>query len=62
MTTLEQEQEKAPHMSSVLWNMFTGSAPYKAIFVSTLHPGFIGSLVWNLVHGFRPSAGNGKAA
>ncbi|MEJ2547336.1 MAG: hypothetical protein P8125_05905 [Gemmatimonadota bacterium] len=62
MTSLEQEQEKTPHMSSVLWNMFTGSAPYKAIFASTLHPGFIGSLVWNLAHGVRPSAGNGKAA
>jgi flavin-dependent dehydrogenase len=62
MTTLEQDQEKAPHMSSVLWNMFTGSAPYKEIFVSTLHPGFLGSLVWNLAHGVRPSAGNGKVA
>jgi len=62
MTTLEQEEEKSPHMSSVLWNMFTGSAPYKEIFVSTLHPGFLGSLVWNLAHGVRPSAGNGKVA
>ena len=62
MTTLEQEQEKSPHMSSVLWNMFTGSAPYKEIFVSTLHPGFLGSLVWNLARGVRPSAGNGKVA
>ena len=62
MTSLEQEQEKAPHMSSVLWNMFTGSAPYKEIFTSTLHPGFIGSLVWNLAHGMRPSGGNGKVA
>ncbi|MBK5099044.1 MAG: hypothetical protein JJE01_14805 [Gemmatimonadetes bacterium] len=62
MTTLEQEEEKSPHMSSVLWNMFTGSAPYKEIFMSTLHPGFLGSLVWNLAHGVRPSAGNGKVA
>ncbi len=45
MTTLEQEEEKSPHMSSVLWNMFTGSAPYKEIFMSTLHPGFLGKLL-----------------
>ena len=63
MTTLEQEQEeRALHMSSVLWNMFTGSAPYKEIFMSTLHPGFLGNLVWNLALGVRPTAGNGKVA
>jgi flavin-dependent dehydrogenase len=37
------EQQKAgsqPRMSMVLWDMFTGSAPYKDILVRTLHPGF----------------------
>lgn len=37
------EQEKAGHlrrMSMVLWDMFTGNAPYKEIFVRTLHPAF----------------------
>ncbi len=63
MTSLEQaEAQKSPHMSSVLWNMFTGSAPYREIFASTLHPGFIGSLLWNLAHGARPPGGNGKVA
>jgi flavin-dependent dehydrogenase len=62
MTALEQEKDKSPHMSAMLWNMFTGSAPYKEIFMSTLHPGFLGSLVWNFALGVRPSAGNGKVA
>jgi hypothetical protein len=32
-------------MSSLLWNMFTGSAPYTEMFRGTLHPGFIGNLM-----------------
>jgi flavin-dependent dehydrogenase len=31
----------SPHMSSLLWNMFTGSAPYLEMFRGTLHPGFL---------------------
>ncbi len=61
----EQEQERANgrrHMSSVLWNMFTGSAPYREIFLGTLHPAFVGGLLWNLAAGLRPRGGNGKAA
>lgn len=37
-----------PHMSSLLWNMFTGSAPYTEMFKGTLHPGFIGNLLLSL--------------
>ena len=48
-------------MSSVLWNMFTGSAPYREIFMGTLHPGFLGGLVWNLAAGLWPSNGSRKA-
>lgn len=47
----QKEQARAgakPHMSSLLWNMFTGSAPYLEMFRGTLHPGFIGNLVLNL--------------
>lgn len=47
----EQEQadaDVAPYMSSVLWDVFTGSAPYKEVFLRTLHPVFLGRLVWNL--------------
>lgn len=34
-------------MSMVLWDMFTGSAPYSNIFLRTLHPFFLGGLSWN---------------
>ncbi len=30
-----------PRMSSVLWDMFTGSATYREIFLRTLHPAFL---------------------
>ncbi len=35
-------------MSSLLWNMFTGSAPYTEMFRGTFHPGFIGNLLLSL--------------
>jgi len=34
-------------MSTVLWDMFTGSSPHRDIFFSTLHPAFIGRFSWN---------------
>ena len=60
MTRREQAQRGRGHMSSVLWNMFTGSAPYREIFMGTLHPGFLGSLAWNLAAGLWPSNGSRK--
>jgi flavin-dependent dehydrogenase len=59
MTRLEQEnRQRGPHMSGLLWNMFTGSAPYKEIFVSALHPAFLGGFLWNLAIGLaRPGGG-----
>ena len=30
-----------PHMSGVLWDMFTGSAGYREIFLRTLRPAFL---------------------
>jgi hypothetical protein len=62
MTQREQKKANgARHMSSLLWNMFTGSAPYREIFVGALHPGFIGGLLWNLALGAR-SAGASEPA
>jgi flavin-dependent dehydrogenase len=50
MTVREQKQEGAKRrMSMVLWDMFTGSAPYKDIFVRTLSPTFLTRLVGDLV-------------
>jgi flavin-dependent dehydrogenase len=61
MASREQANAGAPlHMSSLLWNMFTGSAPYKEILRGTLHPGFLGNLALNLAVGVWPTGGNGK--
>lgn len=43
LRVLEYEKVKAPkkrHLSTVLWDVFTGSAPYKEIVLRMLHPGF----------------------
>jgi len=57
MAQREQAKTNAkPHMSSLLWNMFTGSAPYVEMFRGTLHPGFIYNLLLNIVAGFRPKS------
>jgi len=45
----------APRMSSVMWDMFSGSAPYTDIFKRTLHPAFIGRLGWSLATSLAPS-------
>ena len=42
MVRAEQSNQKnQKYMSTVLWDMFTGSASYREIFISTLHPGFL---------------------
>jgi flavin-dependent dehydrogenase len=52
MTAREQAGTDADRpMSSVLWDVFTGSAPYREILLRTLHPGFPATLAWNLVAG-----------
>lgn len=50
MVVLEQTLEgRKPRMSSVLWDVFTGSAPYTDVLLRTMHPAFLGHLCWNLV-------------
>jgi hypothetical protein len=44
----QQKQDCTPRMSSVLWDTFTGSAPYQDIFLRTLHPAFWGNLTWDM--------------
>jgi flavin-dependent dehydrogenase len=41
-------------MSTVVWDLFTGSAPYREVFARTLKPAFIGRLLWNLAAGVVP--------
>ena len=61
MASEEQVDDKAaPHMSSLLWNMFTGSAPYTEMFRGTLHPGFLYKLARSVLVSMVPGAG--KAA
>jgi hypothetical protein len=48
MVSKEQKKEgKKRRMSAVLWDMFTGSAPYKEVFFRTLHPLFLMSFMWS---------------
>lgn len=50
--TVIKEQSKAGekrHMSTVLWDTFTGSAPYKEIFLRSMKPAFLLSLFWNTI-------------
>jgi flavin-dependent dehydrogenase len=57
MTANEQKQTGgSKRMSSVLWDLFSGSAPYTDVFLRTLHPAYIGSLLWNLVAGNLPGS------
>jgi hypothetical protein len=47
MTAREQARAgAAKRMSMVLWDMFTGSAPYREIFARTLDPRFLGRFAW----------------
>ena len=63
MTKREQmDLSRKPHMSSLLWNMFTGSAPYTEIFLGALHPGFIGNLTRSFVAQLRPGGPREKVS
>ena len=61
MTAREQmDPSKKPHMSLLLWNMFTGSAPYTEIFLGALHPGFIGNFALNFFANAWPGGSRNK--
>jgi flavin-dependent dehydrogenase len=50
MTSWEQQKEAGPKfMSTILWDLFTGSAPYREILQRTFHPSFWIPFTWNLV-------------
>ena len=50
MVSNEQKQEGSQRrMSTVLWDTFTGSAPYRDVFLRTLHPAFLTNFLWNIV-------------
>mgnify|MGYP001352834335 CR=1 FL=1 len=60
MTAAEQESRKwHPRMSDVLWDTFTGSAPYKDVFLRALHPVFLGRLLYETLMGALPARREG---
>jgi hypothetical protein len=53
----------ARRMSGVMWDTFTGSAPYRDVFRRTLHPFFLGRLLADTVAGMfirGSAAGQGR--
>ncbi len=52
MVSKEQRAHGAPpRMSTVLWDTFTGSAPYASVLRRIFHPVFIGRFLWELTLG-----------
>jgi flavin-dependent dehydrogenase len=49
VATEQADKKRAPHMSMVLWDLFTGSATYREILWRALHPGFLSRLVWHVI-------------
>ncbi len=55
MVAREQQKEGTQRrMSSVLWDTFTGSAPYGNVLIRTFHPAYLGVLVWNIAVAIWP--------
>ena len=53
MVRREQAHPERPQrMSEVLWDTFTGSAPYKEVFLRTLNPLFFLPFAWDIAAGF----------
>lgn len=53
MVGREQSGPGKRRMSLVLWDTFTGSAPYQEVFLRSLHPSFLLRLFWETVRGLR---------
>ncbi len=51
----EQEGKGRLRMSAVLWDTFTGSAPYREVLLRTLHPFFTGRLFYETLRGVLPA-------
>ncbi len=55
MTSREQQKKGLrQRMSMVLWDTFTGSTPYRDIFLRTIHPLFLVRFLWESTIGFIP--------
>jgi flavin-dependent dehydrogenase len=61
MTIAEQRRPGAQRrLSGVLWDMFSGSAPYSDIFKRMLHPAFMGHFAWSVAASTWPSNHGGR--
>ena len=59
MVCREQEGEDGRRrMSTVLWDTFTGSAPYRRVFLRAVHPLFLGQFLWDIALGLWPAGGS----
>ncbi|MBU1247832.1 MAG: hypothetical protein KKB70_03965 [Proteobacteria bacterium] len=56
MVEREQNNPDVPQdMSAILWDVFTGSAPYADILRRSLRPGFIGRFLWTVLAAVFPT-------
>jgi flavin-dependent dehydrogenase len=66
MVDREQNHKAVLRMSTVMWDMFTGSATYREIFLRTLHPVFLArfsaAVAASMVRGMVPGAGTSAFA
>ncbi len=53
MVSGEQLHSRTRRMSTVLWDTFTGSAPYRDVLMRTLYPAFIGRFAYEMLQGAR---------
>ncbi len=57
MVTREQRDGRGrPRMSTILWNTFTGSAPYREILWSAMHPSFLFAFARDIVAANMPAS------
>ncbi|MGE5199377.1 MAG: NAD(P)/FAD-dependent oxidoreductase, partial [Rhodospirillaceae bacterium] len=62
MTLAEQQRAgDERRMSGILWDMFSGSAPYRDIFLRMLHPGCAARFAWAFARSLSPAAGRGRS-
>lgn len=55
MVSEEQRREgRRRSMSTVLWDTFTGSAPYRNVLFRALRPSLLGRFLWNIMLAIRP--------
>jgi hypothetical protein len=61
MTLAEQQRAgNQRRMSGILWDMFSGSAPYRDIFLRMLHPACAARFAWAFVQSLSSAVARGR--